>query len=259
MMTPRDPTIYPETDEMGEGELQRLICELLRPLLARFLAERSPGDVHVGSNQFLYYEKHNSAARIAPDVYVLPDVPQTRVARSWKLWEVPPPSFCLEVVSTVVAKDYAASPALNELAGTRELVIFDPEHEGDARWLWQVWRRDRRGALELVEQTNHDRVHAVTLGCYLRRTGNGGETRVRLATGFGGRDLVPTDAERAAREAQRAAREAQRAAHEAVRAAHEAERAAHEAERAKREAERADAAERRVRELEAKLGRTREK
>ncbi len=245
MMTPSDPTIYPETDEMGEGELQRLICELLRPLLARFLAERAHGDVHVGSNQFLYYEKHNSAARIAPDVYVLPDVPQARVARSWKLWEVPAPSFCLEVVSTVVAKDYAASPALNERAGTRELVIFDPERDGDKRWLWQVWRRNRRGSLELAEQTNDDRVRAATLGCSLRRTGAGGETRIRLATGFGGRDLVPTDAERAEREALRATREAQRAARAAVRAAHEAERA--------------DAAERRVRELEAKLERTRKK
>jgi len=34
-----DTTIYPETDESGEGELQKLINELLRPLLARFLAE----------------------------------------------------------------------------------------------------------------------------------------------------------------------------------------------------------------------------
>ncbi len=88
-----DLTIYPDSDDMGEGELQRLICELLRPLLARFLAERLSGDFHVGANQFLYYEPRNSAARIAPDVYVLSGVAQSRVEPSWKLWEVGPPSF----------------------------------------------------------------------------------------------------------------------------------------------------------------------
>lgn len=210
---PVDTTIYPDTDDMGEGELQMLICELLRPLLQRFLAERVRGDIHVGKNQFLYYVPRNSAARIAPDIYVLPDIPQSRVEPSWKLWEVGPPSFCLEVVSSNVNKDYAASPTLNNDAGTRELVIFDPAADNEERWVWQIWRRSRKGAaLSLVEQTNEDRVRSVSLGCFLRTIGTGGDTRVRIATGFGGRDLFPTDAERAAQEAERATQEAERAA-----------------------------------------------
>lgn len=46
------PLVYPEADDMGEHELQRLIAELLRPLLERFLAER--GIVaHAGADQFV--------------------------------------------------------------------------------------------------------------------------------------------------------------------------------------------------------------
>src|SRR5215471_5656782 len=93
-----DETLYPETDDMGEGELQRLISELLRPMLARFLAERGVV-AHVGADQFLYAVKGDATRRAAPDIYVLPGIPQERIAPSWKLWEVGPPSFCLEIVS----------------------------------------------------------------------------------------------------------------------------------------------------------------
>ncbi len=211
-----DLTIYPDSDDMGEGELQRLICELLRPLLARFLADRLSGDFHVGANQFLYYQPRNSAARIAPDVYVLSGVPQSRVEPIWKLWEVGPPLFCLEVVSSHVGKDYASSPALNEKAGTRELVVFDPEAdpeaEGGDRFLWQIWRRSRRGGpLKLALQSNHACVRSVALGCYLLCEGEGGQRRIRLAKGFRVHELIPTDAERAEHEASRAAHEAERA------------------------------------------------
>ena len=55
---------YPETDHRGEDLLQRLIMELLRPMLARFLAEN--GKVAcVGADQFIYYRKGDPSARIA--------------------------------------------------------------------------------------------------------------------------------------------------------------------------------------------------
>lgn len=50
----RHAVSYPETDRMGEGLLQRLIMELLRPMLARFLAE-SGKVACVGADQFIYY------------------------------------------------------------------------------------------------------------------------------------------------------------------------------------------------------------
>ena len=40
---------YPETDHMGEHEIQRLIAELLRPLLDRYLV-RQGRPAHVGAD-----------------------------------------------------------------------------------------------------------------------------------------------------------------------------------------------------------------
>ncbi len=215
---------YPEADDMGEGELPRLISELLRPLLARFLAERGVA-AHVGADQFLYFREGDPTQRVAPDVYVLPGVPQSRIAPSWKLWEIGvAPSFCLEIVSSDVVKDYEDTPALLGGLGTRELIVFDPEAAGRrARVRWQVFR-SRGSGFQLVERSDADRVRSVQLGCFLRVVGKGAEQRVRIATGSKGEVLYPTMEEIA--EAERAARELERAEKERERAEKERERAA---------------------------------
>jgi hypothetical protein len=222
-----DPTIYPEADGMGEGLLQRLICELLRPLLARFLAERDAArgrheDWTVGADQFIYWQKHNSAARVAPDVFVLRGVPPSPAIRSWKVWETGiAPLFCLEIVSDDADKDYDDAPAIYAKLGVTELVIFDPRAR-EARGLrerarFQVYRRVGARGLVSVDFTNDDRVRSKTLGCWLRVVGDGDDQRVRVALGPRGDELVPTDAERA--DAERTAKDAERAAKEAERAA----------------------------------------
>ena len=72
---------YPESDDMGEHEIHRLIAELLRPLMDRFLVEkRRPA--HVGADQFIYWEEGNPTRRLAPDVYVLPGVDRSIAIRS---------------------------------------------------------------------------------------------------------------------------------------------------------------------------------
>jgi len=195
---------------MGEGELQQLIDELFRPLLARWLASRNVV-AHVGSNTFIYYRQFDSSSRIAPDVYVLPDIPQTRIGRSWKLWEIGVrPSFVLEVVSLDVDKDYFEVPAVHGAdIGTGELVIFDPEARGRKdRNVWQVYRRTRTGELRLVERSDGDRVVSKALDCHLRVVGEGDAQRVRVATGSRGEVLFPTEAEaeRAEKEREQAAR-----------------------------------------------------
>jgi Uma2 family endonuclease len=94
-----EDVFYPETDNMGEGELQRMICELLRPLLARFLAEQGR-IAHVGADTFFYFRKGDPSKVLAPDIYVLEGVPQEKLARSYKLWELAaPPVVAIEVVS----------------------------------------------------------------------------------------------------------------------------------------------------------------
>jgi hypothetical protein len=202
-----DPTIYPEEERVGEDMLQRWILELLRPLLQRWLTGRGI-KAFVGADQFIYWRQHDAHARIAPDLYVLPGVdPRTRV-RTWKLWQDRVvPSFALEVVSQDWEKDYTDAPARYRELGVSEVVIFDAacdEHPDGLRW--QVFRRLRKRGLVRVEASQADRVRSKILGCWFRAVGEGRDTRVRIAVGSRGEELVPTAEEEAA--AERAAKEA---------------------------------------------------
>ncbi len=199
-----DPTIYPEEERVGEDMLQRWILELLRPLLQGWLTRRGV-KAFVGADQFIYWRQHDPHARIAPDLYVLPGVdPRTRV-RAWKLWQDRVvPSFALEVVSQDWEKDYTEAPARYRELGVPEVMIFDAgcdEHPDGVRW--QVFRRVGKRGLVRVEANRADRVRSKVLGCWLRAVGEGRDTRLRIAVGPRGEELVPTaeEEERAAKEA----------------------------------------------------------
>ncbi len=105
------PVHYPETDDMGEHELQRYIAELLRPLLERWLGEQRRV-AHAGADQFFYWVQGDPGRRRAPDVYVIDGVAQDipEVA-SWKTWEGHCPTFALEIVGDDWKKDYEEAPA----------------------------------------------------------------------------------------------------------------------------------------------------
>ena len=60
----RKSVLYPESDDMGEHEIQRLIAELLRPLIDRFLVERRR-PAHVGADQFIYWKEGTPTRRLA--------------------------------------------------------------------------------------------------------------------------------------------------------------------------------------------------
>lgn len=190
---------YPESDDMAEHELQRLIAELLRPLLAQWLAAQ--GRVaHAGADQFFYWVEGDPGARRAPDVYVVDGVAQDIPAvSSWKVWEGHAPSFALEVVGDDWKKDYEEAPLDYSAMGAKELVVFDPwaTARSRKRVRWQVWRRVRGRGLVRVEASQGDRVASRSLGCWLRAVSELGQPRVRLATGPHGETLVPTAAERA--------------------------------------------------------------
>lgn len=208
-----DLTFYPDHDDMGESALQRLMTELLRPLLARFLADQGVL-AFVGADQFIYYIKGNPKAVVAPDVYVLPGVNPSAAPRCWKVWESGvAPSFALEIMSEIDdLKDVAHAPQRHDELGTKELVVFDPYIESaPRRTRFRVHRRDRKGKLVVVEETNRDQIKSLVLGCSLRCVGEGEAMRLRLATGPEGHELFPTDAERAKKEAERAKKEAERA------------------------------------------------
>lgn len=211
-----DPTVYPETDDLGEHELQRLMAELLRPLLARFFAERGVV-AHVGADQFIYWKQFEPTASIAPDIYVMPGIPQSRVGGSWKLWnEGTVPSFCLEIVSHDIWKDYRDVPIKCGEMGVNELVVYDPKtYAGEPptgdRVTWQVFRRKRKTSpLECVLRSNGASVRSAELGFWLRVVGDDGARRLRIAHDVAGHHLYPTDAELAeAAEARAQAAEAQ--------------------------------------------------
>jgi len=177
--------------------LQRWIIELLRPLLQWWLTQRGV-KAFVGADQFIYWRQHDPHARVAPDMYVLPGVePRTRV-RTWKLWQDRVvPGFALEVVSQDWEKDYTEVPARYQALGVPEVLVFDPgcaEHSDGVRW--QVFRRVGKRGLVCVERTQDDRVRSKALGCWFRVVGEGRDTRVRLAVGQRGEELVQTAEER---------------------------------------------------------------
>jgi Uma2 family endonuclease len=203
-----DPTVYREEDAVGEHEIQTYILELLRPLVERYLRQRRV-HAHVGSDQFIYWERFDPTCSIAPDLYVLPGVPQDIAIATWKVWEKKVvPSFVLEVVGTNPRKDYEEAPKLYAELGVQELVVFDP-HRSTQRTVFQVYRRQQKG-FRRVLSTDGDRVRSRVLGCVIRKVGDDAQTRLRLATGDRGETLFPTgeEAERAAKEAERAAKEA---------------------------------------------------
>jgi hypothetical protein len=210
-----DACIYPESDHMGESMIQRLVAELLRPLLARFLAER--GELaFVGADQFFYWKRGDATQRAAPDVYVIPGQIPEQTPSSWLLWQHPRgPSFALEIVGRDVAKDYEDAPSLYKSMGVDELVIFDPDPEAHPDGVrWQVWRTVKRRGFVRVHATNADRVECASLGCWLRCVGEGPSLRVRVALGPHGDELFATAEERA--EQERADKEQERVEKERV-------------------------------------------
>ncbi len=208
----RKSTLYPESDDMGEHEIQRLIAELLRPLMDRFLVERRR-PAHVGADQFIYWKEGTPTRRLAPDVYVLPGVDRSIVIPSWKTWETGiVPSFALEIAGGDIAKDYDHGPADYADLGVSELVVFDPHATPTSkpRLRWQVFRRVAKRGLVRVDVSQGDRVKSKVLRAWLRAVGSDSGVRIRIAEGENGEDLFPTEAEaeRAAREAAEAARDA---------------------------------------------------
>jgi hypothetical protein len=149
------------------------------------------------------------------------------------------PSFVLEVVSDDVREDYEDVPRRCTRLGVRELVVYDPDWEsGPDRRRWQVYRRRGPAPLAVVETTNDATIRSEMFGAWLTAVGSGATARIRIALDPAGRELFPTDAERAEAEAARAEAEAARAEAEAeARAEAEALARAEAEKRAEAEAE----------------------
>jgi len=127
-----DKIFYPESDgePMAESKLHlQEMTYLLEALEERFLDE--PG-VFVGGNLLFYFERGARNAVVAPDAFVVKDLPDGKALRTkYLLWEERQlPCFVAEVTSESTRKNDERDGAkwtLYERLGIDEYFLFDPE------------------------------------------------------------------------------------------------------------------------------------
>jgi hypothetical protein len=175
--------------------------------------------------------------RVSPDVYLIDDPPEPPMPSGWQTWQEGhhPPRWAVEIVSSDWKKDYLEGPAKYAQLGCRELVLFDPDVAlGIARGLpprapLTLYRRGEDGLFVQVS-TGSGPFFSAELDAWLHVRTEGRVARLRIALDAEGRQIVPTEGERAAAEAKRAAEEARGRA--------DAERRVHELEERLRKLER---------------------
>jgi hypothetical protein len=238
---------------MARDPIESLIVRHFEPVLIRYLAER--GVVcYVSSDNFIYWEKGNNNACVAPDVYILPGILPTAHPRKlegsndegcWKTWLLGGvvPNFALEVKAFKnPRKDELQAPANHDALGTKELIVFDPywRRRRAPRKRFCVQRRNATGKLVIVAETNDDRVYSEVLEAFLVAQGNDETGLLRLGLGPNGDMILPLESERGEMEARRADEEALRADEEARLRQEQTQRADEEARLRQEQTRRAD-------------------
>lgn len=220
-----DELEYPSSDgePMAETDLHRdEMAAAIDVLRERYRGRR---DVYVAGNLLVYYEEGNTAARFAPDVFVVFGAVAGR-RRSYKLWEEKSaPSFVLEVSSRKTwLEDMGNKKTLCARLGVSEYFLYDPEHD----YLDPPLQGHRLvgGAYRPVSVGKDGALRSMTLGLWLSVA----REKLRFTDARTGRTLLRADE---VRQVQRAEVRARRKA--------EAERRKSELERRKAENARNDA------------------
>ena len=286
---PHDAVVYPCSDgqPMAETQIHGECMMYVTAALRRWFEKHGRADVYVGSNNFLYYERGNPRAVVAPDVYVVLGAPAYPARDTYMLWNEPKgPDFVLEVTSASTRRDderrkrdvYAA-------LGVKEYFLYDPRaeyltpplqgfrlHDGEYRALPAVTVLSNRGVamtsevlrLELRDEREarmvrlHNRATGEDLPTYgeAERTGREAAEARRVAEARLVQEAAARREEVAARREEVAARRAEAEARlvqeAAARREEVAARRAAEA-RLVQDATARRAAEARVAELEARL------
>ena len=148
---PHDAVEYPCTDgqPMAETDLHASCMVYVASALRWWFRKHGRDDVYVGSNNFLYYERGNPRAVVAPDVYVVVGAP-AGLRDTYLLWNEPKgPDFVLEVTSASTrGDDERRNRGVYAALGVSEYFLYDPRAEYLARPL-QGWRLDE-GAYRAV-------------------------------------------------------------------------------------------------------------
>ena len=209
---PHDVVEYPCSDglPMAETDLHAGCMVYVSCALRRWFERRGQEDVYVGSNNFLYYERGNPRAVVAPDVYVVVGAP-ANLRDTYLLWNEPKgPDFVLEVTSASTRRaDEGRKRGVYAALGVSEYFLYDPRaeylnpplrgfrlHNGEYRPL---------PALTMLPGRNVA-VHSEALGLELR---DEREARMlRLHDPATGQDLLTYEESERAREEEVAARRA---------------------------------------------------
>jgi Uma2 family endonuclease len=119
---------YPSSDgePMAESDITRFYMVYSVEALEIYFKQRQ--DVYVSANSFIYYERGNRDAVVAPDVYVVLGV-RKRKRDNYKVWQEGgiTPDFVLEITSeTTQEKDQEVKPEIYRNLSVREYFQYDP-------------------------------------------------------------------------------------------------------------------------------------
>ena len=121
---------YPSSDgqPMAETDHQRTPLTYAVDRLRHHFRDRP--DVYVTGNLFIYYQKGNPRAVVAPDVFVVLGVDNADRS-TYRLWVEPKaPDFVLEITSRSTRReDQVSKRALYRSLGVREYWQFDPTND----------------------------------------------------------------------------------------------------------------------------------
>ena len=120
---------YPTSDGQPMAETthhQNVMIDLILGLRGHYAAVP---DVWVGGNLFLFHEKGNPAAVLAPDVLLARGV-EKWARPNYLLWDEVPPSLVIEVTSRSTRReDQKKKRGIYERIGVEEYALFDPYRE----------------------------------------------------------------------------------------------------------------------------------
>ena len=129
---PHDIVEYPCSDgqPMAETETHGACMMYVTSALRWWFEKLGRTNVHVGSNSFLYYERGNPRAVVAPDVYVVVGAP-AYLRDTYLLWNEPKgPDFVLEVTSASTRRtDERRKRDVYAELGVSEYFLYDPRAE----------------------------------------------------------------------------------------------------------------------------------
>jgi len=141
-------------------------------------------DVWVAGNLFLYYEKGNPRARVAPDLLLAKGVKKWD-RPNYLVWQEGPPVLVVEVTSKKTRrKDQDVKKPLYERLGVKECVLFDPFAEY-LRPPLQGFRL-MRGSYQPIPLEADGSLRSQTTGMWFKREGQ----RLRLVDAATGERIL---------------------------------------------------------------------